>query len=102
MLLTDDNFYIMYDPFECEGMLSPETKHRNNNKCVKLHSINDLPDEVIEFVLSFVPPYKDLHDCMLVCKRWRENVLSKLKLLDSYLFSVLLLLMPPICQNTEK
>lgn len=76
MLLTDDNFCIMYDPFASEGMRSPETEHRNNNECVKSHSINDLPDEVIEFVLSFVPPYKDLHDCMLVCKRWRENVLN--------------------------
>lgn len=40
------------------------------------YTINDLPDEVIEFVLSFVPPYEDLHNCMLVCKRWRKSVQS--------------------------
>lgn len=60
-------------------MRSPECENENNNTttCSAKYSINDLPDEVIEFVLSFVPPYKDLHDCMLVCKRWRINVLSK-------------------------
>lgn len=98
MLLTDDNFCIMYDPFASEGMRSPETEHRNNNECVKSHSINDLPDEVIEFVLSFVPPYKDLHDCMLVCKRWRENVLSKL---NSYYFRCCFYL-SPISHNKQK
>lgn len=39
-------------------------------------TINELPDEIIEFVLSFVPPYKELHNCMLVCKRWRTSVQS--------------------------
>lgn len=44
-----------------------------DRKCV---TINDLPNEVIEFILSFVPPYKELHNCMLVCKRWRTTVQS--------------------------
>lgn len=64
-------------------MRSPEIE--NNNGRGK-YSINDLPDEIIEFVLSFVPPYKDLHDCMLVCKRWRINVLSKYSDEYTYLF----------------
>lgn len=38
--------------------------------------IEDLPDEVLEFILSLIPPYKDLHDCMQVSKRWRRCVLS--------------------------
>lgn len=40
-------------------------------------SLDDLPDEVLEFILSMVPPYQDLHDCMLVSKRWRRCVLSE-------------------------
>lgn len=36
--------------------------------------INNLPDEIIEFIISLLPPYKDLKGCMLVCKRWYKNV----------------------------
>ncbi|XP_011700181.1 PREDICTED: F-box only protein 42-like [Wasmannia auropunctata] len=32
--------------------------------------INDLPDELLEYILSLIPPYKDLQECRLVCKRW--------------------------------
>ncbi|XP_015180748.1 PREDICTED: F-box only protein 42 [Polistes dominula] len=34
------------------------------------YKIDDLPDEVLEYILSLVPPYKDLQECKLVCKRW--------------------------------
>ncbi|XP_046961060.1 F-box only protein 42 [Vanessa cardui] len=43
-------------------------------------TIEDLPDEVLEFILSFLPPYKDLQNCKSVCKRWcgcAQNVLHK-------------------------
>ncbi|XP_043275489.1 F-box only protein 42 [Venturia canescens] len=32
--------------------------------------IDDLPDEILEYILNLIPPYKDLQECMLVCKRW--------------------------------
>ncbi|XP_014205056.1 F-box only protein 42 [Copidosoma floridanum] len=32
--------------------------------------INDLPDEILEYILSLVPPYKDLQECRYVSKRW--------------------------------
>ncbi|KAG7196701.1 hypothetical protein KM043_016031 [Ampulex compressa] len=32
--------------------------------------IDDLPDELLEYILSLVPPYKDLQECKLVSKRW--------------------------------
>ncbi|CAH1989971.1 unnamed protein product [Acanthoscelides obtectus] len=38
--------------------------------------IDALPDEVLEYILSLIPPYKDLHHCMLVSKRWRRCVLN--------------------------
>ncbi|CAH1118044.1 unnamed protein product [Phaedon cochleariae] len=41
--------------------------------------IETLPDEVLEFILSLIPPYRDLHDCMQVSKRWRRCVLNVVK-----------------------
>lgn len=32
--------------------------------------IDDLPDEILEYILSLIPPYKDLQECMFVSKRW--------------------------------
>ncbi|KAI4502377.1 hypothetical protein M0802_002289 [Mischocyttarus mexicanus] len=32
--------------------------------------IDDLPDELLEYILSLIPPYKDLQECRLVSKRW--------------------------------
>lgn len=39
-------------------------------------SIDSLPEELLEFILSLIPPYKDLHNCMLVSKKWRRCVLN--------------------------
>ncbi|CAG9864308.1 unnamed protein product [Phyllotreta striolata] len=44
-----------------------------------LTNMDSLPDEVLEFILSLLPPYKDLHDCMSVNKRWRRCVLNVAK-----------------------
>lgn len=41
-------------------------------------TIDDLPDEVIEFILGFLPPYKDLQDCMCVSKKWYISSKSKI------------------------
>ncbi|CAH1105695.1 unnamed protein product [Psylliodes chrysocephalus] len=41
--------------------------------------MDSLPDEVLEFILSLLPPYKDLHDCMMVSRRWRRCVLNVVK-----------------------
>ncbi|XP_032676240.1 F-box only protein 42 isoform X2 [Odontomachus brunneus] len=35
--------------------------------------IDDLPDELLEYILSLVPPYKTLESCKFVCKRWRRT-----------------------------
>lgn len=37
-----------------------------------LASINDLPNEILEFIFSLVPPYQDLDRCCVVCKRWES------------------------------
>uniref|UniRef100_A0A499FV17 F-box domain-containing protein n=1 Tax=Anopheles farauti TaxID=69004 RepID=A0A499FV17_9DIPT len=33
-------------------------------------SISDLPNEILEFVFSLLPPYEPLEHCAAVCKRW--------------------------------
>lgn len=43
-------------------------------------SIHDLPDEVLEFIMGFLPPYKDLQNCMSVCTRWYCCAQSKYRL----------------------
>lgn len=42
-------------------------------------SINDLPNEILEHIISLLPPYRDLENCMLVCKRWQRNVQNVIK-----------------------
>ncbi|XP_030377678.1 uncharacterized protein LOC115626441 [Scaptodrosophila lebanonensis] len=34
-------------------------------------SLNVLPDELLEFIFTYLPPYGDLEHCRLVCKRWQ-------------------------------
>ncbi|XP_026756901.1 F-box only protein 42 [Galleria mellonella] len=60
-----------------------EVIHRSLRQQTLRSTIEDLPDEVLEFILSFLPPYKDLQNCMTVCKRWyncAQNVLRKTSL----------------------
>ncbi|CAG4998097.1 unnamed protein product [Parnassius apollo] len=57
-----------------------ELIHQSLRHETLLITVEDLPDEVLEFILSFLPPYKDLQNCMAVCKRWcgcAQNVLRK-------------------------
>ncbi|KAL1514120.1 hypothetical protein ABEB36_003433 [Hypothenemus hampei] len=54
---------------ECSGSCS-----------AKIPSIDDLPEEVLEYILSLIAPYKDLHDSMLVSKKWRRCVKNVVKI----------------------
>lgn len=47
-----------------------EVIHRSLREQTLRSTVEDLPDEVLEFILGFLPPYKDLQNCMVVCKRW--------------------------------
>lgn len=40
-------------------------------------TVEELPDEVLEFILGFLAPYNDLQSCMLVSKRWNICASSK-------------------------
>ena len=42
---------------------------------IELHqrtSLSDLPDEILDHILSLVSPYRDFKSAMLVCKRWHK------------------------------
>lgn len=49
-----------------------ETEHETPSSKITEKQIEDVPDEVLEFILSFLPPYRDLENCMSVSKRWYE------------------------------
>ncbi|XP_028166772.1 F-box only protein 42 [Ostrinia furnacalis] len=60
-----------------------EVIHESLREQTLQSSVEDLPDEVLEFILGFLPPYKDLQNCMTVCRRWYncgQNVLRKTSL----------------------
>ncbi|KXJ69261.1 hypothetical protein RP20_CCG028040 [Aedes albopictus] len=39
-------------------------------------SINDLPNEILEFIFGLIPPYQDLEQCSAVCKRWASLAMN--------------------------
>ncbi|XP_016968043.1 F-box only protein 42 [Drosophila biarmipes] len=46
-------------------------------------NLNVLPDEILEFIFTYLPPYGDLEHCSLVCKRWHaivKNLVRRSKL----------------------
>ncbi|KAI1296868.1 F-box only protein 42 [Halotydeus destructor] len=42
------------------------------NGCIS--PINRLPNELLEYLLSYLTPYEDLEHCKWVCKRWKKLV----------------------------
>ncbi|KNC21710.1 hypothetical protein FF38_09339 [Lucilia cuprina] len=67
----------------------------------KMYHINMLPDEMLEFILTYLPPYKDLENCSLVCKRWQDIVKkSELFIFDrNYTYSIGTFLMSSVVQE---
>lgn len=57
---------------DCAGTLADDASRK---------SIDELPDEVLEYIFSLVSPYKDLKECMLVCKRWHTIVQNVTRLM---------------------
>lgn len=49
---------------------------------------DSIPNEVLEFILGFLPPYRDLETCMSVCKRWNSCARSKIKLNIVYVLNI--------------
>ena len=46
-------------------------------------NINDLPDEILEYILNKLSPYRDLKSSSQVCKRWQNITIGKYALLYS-------------------
>lgn len=49
--------------------------------------VNDMPGEVLEFILSHLHPYNDLDQCALVCKLWSQIVYSNISIYYSLMLS---------------
>ena len=62
---------------ECNASSELLLESLEDNNGQMIYHINMLPDEMLEFILTYLPPYKDLENCSLVCKRWHAIVQSK-------------------------
>lgn len=75
-------------PSACIGLVCKRARHLVSiafwNWFVQMsaneRNINELPDELLEFILGHMPPYADLQNCALVCKRWTDIVRSEYNL----------------------
>ena len=47
-------------------------------------SIHHLPDEVLEQIFEYLCPYRDYHNCNLVCSYWRKLIHGMLQPIDCY------------------
>lgn len=55
-------------------------------------TIEDLPDPIIEYILSYLSPYRDLKQCMQVNRAWYRYVYGKyfnIFLIPFYMHTVL-------------
>ncbi|KAK9509943.1 hypothetical protein O3M35_004827 [Rhynocoris fuscipes] len=43
------------------------------------YCINDLPNGILEHIIGFLSPYRDLKICMLVCRKWYHSVKNVIK-----------------------
>ncbi|GAB6019647.1 hypothetical protein CHUAL_001205 [Chamberlinius hualienensis] len=41
------------------------------NSLIK-RTINEIPEEVLQYILSLIPPYRDIKQCRLVCRKWQR------------------------------
>ncbi|XP_069965040.1 uncharacterized protein Fbxo42 isoform X2 [Bactrocera oleae] len=70
-LVTKDTF-IVEQKVKRDNDSMPELNGcRDELRSVQLDA---LPDEILEFILTYLPPYRDLESCRLVCKRWNSVV----------------------------
>lgn len=45
-------------------------------------TIDDLPDEILEYIFYLLPPYQDVRCCRAVNRKWNEVARSKLMNLE--------------------
>lgn len=74
---NEDEEYEALPIVSKEDGSSMSNSNVDNNSISSGYQLNALPDEMLEFILTYLPPYKDLKNCSLVCKRWRSIVKSK-------------------------
>lgn len=57
---------------ECHRCADCSYEHLTQSSSSK--SFQDLPLEIVEYIMSLVAPYQDLKNCMLVCKEWHRII----------------------------
>lgn len=81
---SEDGCFIAMDtedadaalPGECGDDQTTETETLGGSNCVKhpgkscQRVMGELPEEVLEYILSFLSPYQEHKTAALVCKQW--------------------------------
>ena len=63
--------------------------------------MNELPNEILEFILAYLPPYDDFLNCRLVCKRWNQAIQSNLHIYTDNNFSGSIGIQITICPQID-
>lgn len=75
---SDDDSFMAVDSEEtvAEGTMDPEdgvctARPEEEERGTRTHrSMQELPEEVLEYILSFLSPYQEHKMAALVCKQW--------------------------------
>lgn len=69
--ISSSTMEINTDSNECSSI--------NGDNRISMTTIEELPEEVLQYILSLVSPYQDLQSCKLVSKKWRQCVLKVIR-----------------------
>lgn len=65
----DDGCFVAMETDE--GMQTADVKTEEADRpAASVHSMRELPEEVLEYILSFLSPYQEHKTAALVCKQW--------------------------------
>lgn len=72
---SDDDSFMAVDQEEAvlEGTMEPDEEPRAALEVEETRhnrSMSELPEEVLEYILSFLSPYQEHKTAALVCKQW--------------------------------
>lgn len=71
---NDEESYIIENPgdYKCDENTAMDISVDQEKELVYRVDINDLPDEILEYIIKLVSPYQDFRSCSRVSQRWRN------------------------------
>lgn len=65
----EDSCFVAMDTEEGGQTVDMKTEEVDR-PVMSVHSMRELPEEVLEYILSFLSPYQEHKTAALVCKQW--------------------------------